>query len=746
MSFVENPAQIELQEAPGDAAARFGAVHAACLGGDRARPRVGLDRILHPRSVAVFGASDSTDKFGGRIMRFLVRHGFAGEIYPINPRRAEVLGRRAYPAIAAAPAPADVAILAVPPESLVQSVAAAAEAGVGCCVIISTGFAEAGEDGIARQAALVEIARRTGTRLVGPNCMGIVVPHHRMALCSSVVLDTDRLRDGAIGLVSQSGALMVSIFDRAGSDGIGFRACVSLGNQVDLEVSDFVEHFVEDPGTESICVYVEGLLDGARFRRALAAAQEAGKPLLVVKTGRTEAGVRSARSHTASLAGSFEVFEAVCREEGAVIARDPDDMVRAAHLLIRHRKPRRGGVAILSSSGGAAGIASDRVTELGLPLAALSPATRAGLEELLLPRQAENPVDLGGRRKPEDVEIAGDVARILFGDPGVAFGLAVLTSMPFFAARTRLIGEAAAAAGKPVLITLTPGAAADAPRQALRDGGHVHFDRFEDSLRVLALIAEHDARRTAPRWEAPRPAGLPDPRALAPLPAGPLAESDVKRLLETYGVRVARERQAATPEAAAEAAGAIGFPVVLKAVSRQIVHKSDVGAVRVGLASPEDVASAARQMASALGRATPDVTVEGFSVQEMVRGEAEVIAGARRDPHFGPVVMVGLGGIAVEILKDVALAPAPVGVGRARAMIESLRAAPLFAGVRGRPPLDVEAAADAVVRLSWLAADLGLRLVDLEVNPLIVRGAGEGAVAVDGRGTLAGPLTAAPAR
>src|SRR6185503_5589524 len=249
-------------------------LHAVRLDPDRARPRVGVDRLLHPRSVAVFGASDSKDKFGGRIMHFLVRHGFPGEIYPINLRRPEVLGRRAYPEIGAAPAGVDVAILAVPSDSLVRSVSEAAAAGIGGCVIISTGFAEAGEEGRARQAALVEIVRQTGIRLGGPNCMGLIVPHHRLALCSSVVLDTDRLRDGPIGLISQSGALMVSIFDRAGSDGIGFRHCVSLGNQVDLEICDFLEYLVEDAATEAICLYVEGLLDGARFRRAGAGGED----------------------------------------------------------------------------------------------------------------------------------------------------------------------------------------------------------------------------------------------------------------------------------------------------------------------------------------------------------------------------------------------------------------------------------------------------------------------------------------
>jgi len=712
------------------------ALHAAAVA-DRARPRVELDRILHPRSVAVFGASDSKDKFGGRIMSFLVQHGFAGEIYPINPRRAEVLGRRAYAAIAAAPSPADVAILAVPGGSLVDSVTEAAAAGVGCCVIISTGFAEAGAEGAVRQAALVEIARRSGMRLVGPNCMGLIVPHHHLALCSSVVLDTDRLRDGAISLVSQSGALMVSIFDRAAADGIGFRHCVSLGNQVDLEISDFVEHLVAEPETEAICVYVEGLLDGARFRRALGAARRAGKPVLIVKTGRTAAGVKSARSHTASLAGDWAVFEAVCREEGAVLALEPEDMVRAAQFLVRHKVPRRGGVAILSSSGGGCGIASDRVSELGLPLARLAEPTRDKLGEILLPPQADNPIDLGGRKAPEEVEIAGDAARIIFGDDGVSYGLAILTSMPFYARRTRLIGEAAQALDKPVMIALTPGRAADGPRRALSEIGQFHFDGIEDALRTLALVVEHDRLRAAPPATPARPAGVPAVLTRAqfqeafgePPPEARPGGPDLRAILKAWGVPLVQQARAATPEHAAAEATRLGFPVALKGVSPAIVHKTDAGAVRLDLRTGADVIDAATEMADRL-------VLEGFIVQPMVRGDAEVIVGVRRDTQFGPVVLVGLGGIAVEILKDVALAPAPVTAERARAMLDALRAAPLLHGARGRPPLDVDAVIDAVMRISWLAADLGAALVDLEINPLIVRRAGQGVVAVDVRGTL----------
>src|SRR5262249_17178970 len=419
------------------------------------------------------------------------------------------------------------------------------------------------------------------------------------------------------------------------------------------------------------------------------------------------------RSHTASLAGSFEVFQAVCREEGVVLPRDPDDMVRAAHFLVRHRAPRRGGVAILSSSGGGAGIAADRVSELGLPLTALSSSTRAQLGEILLPPQATNPIDLGGRKPPQEVEIAGDAARILFADPDVAYGLDIRTSMPFFAARTKLIGQAAQASGKPVMIALTPGAAATAPRAALSEIGQFYFDRVEDALRVIRLLADYDALRATPLTRAERPADLSDMRSQPRLGGGARREAEAKRLLADYGVSVARETIVATPVAAAEAAAKLGYPVVLKAVSHAIVHKSDVGAVRLGLGSRDAVEAAAREMASRLG------PLEGFAVQETVAGDAEVIVGARRDTQFGPVVLVGLGGIAVEILKDIALAPAPVTAARARALVASLAAAPLLHGARGRAPLDVDAIVDAIVRVSWLAADLGPRLVDLEVNPLI---------------------------
>lgn len=703
----------------------------------RAAPRISMDRILHPKSVAVLGASASVAKFGGRIMHFLVKHGFEGAIYPINNKRDEIAGHKAYPSIGEVPTVPDVAIMAVPGETLIATLREVADAGVGCCVIISNGFAETGdEEGVRRQEELIRISHETGMRIVGPNCMGLIVPHHNMALCSSVVLDTDTLGDGSIGLISQSGALMVSIFDRAKTDGIGIRYGVSVGNQSDLEFCDFLEYMIEDPKTKAICLYIEGLVDGERFKAATAACKRAGKPLFALKTGRTEAGVIAAQSHTASLAGSHEAFAAVCHENGVIEVGSPEDMMRAAHYLTMHPNGTGKGVAVVSASGGSASIASDRLSEEGLVIAAPTRDTLDELEKLLLPGQARNPIDLGGRIVAETVEISDVTTRILMADPNVDYGVAVLTSMPRYAERSRLIARTGADSGKPFLVVFPAGDAANVARGMVREEGVVYLDSFEDALRVLSIITRHDQAKQRHYAAASRPSDLPAVSANLSLSAGYQTEDKVKKLLADYGIGVTRDAIVKSAAEAAPACANFDFPVVLKVVSSDIVHKSDVGGVVVGLASSEDVANAITAMEATVREKAPGARIEGYSIQEMIRGEAEMYIGLRRDVQFGPVVLVGMGGVAVEILKDVAVATAPVSPDRAREMIDALKMSPLLKGARGRPHVDIDAIVDAIVRLSWLGHDLGERLDDLEVNPLIVRKAGEGAVAVDGRATF----------
>jgi len=695
--------------------------------------RLSIKEILHPRSVAVFGASDNRDKFGGRIMYFLTRHRFAGRIVPINPRRSEVFGHTAYATIGQSPEPVDVAILAVPPRELVGAIADCANAGVGCCVIMTTGFAEAGAEGAERQREIAEIGRGAGMRIMGPNCMGFLNPHWQLTLSSSVVLNAERLLVGEIGLVSQSGALMVSIFDRAYGDGIGFRACVSLGNQCDLEICDFLEYMIEDPGTRVICLYVEGFVNPARFVRAAAACQAAGKPLIVLKTGRTDAGVKAARSHTASLAGSYDVFQAVCREHGVILTNDPTVMVRLADVLARWPRIGGDGVAVISGSGGSTGILSDRLSEAGLRLAALAPTTKAALSEVLLPPQADNPVDLGGRKLPESIEIAGTAMTALASDPDVGVIVMALSSMPFFETRTRLLASEGLASGKPVLCSILPGPAAERPRAVLRELGCPYFESPEDGmLRVLSHLVEHHRKGSAAPEPKSRPPSLPPPSAL---PAGAVGRAELAGLVSAYGIALPREATASDIESAVAAAENIGFPVALKGIARDLLHKSDIGAVKLNLADEAALRAAWAEIAASVARRHPG-SFEGCLVQEMVRGGAELIVGIRRDPQFGPIVLVGSGGMLVELLRDIEIAPAPVSRRQAVALLRRLRVAPIIDGVRGQPPLDLDAAADAIERMSWLAADLGPRLIDAEINPLTLRGHGAGAIAVDLRATI----------
>ena len=705
-------------------------------------PRATVRDILHPASVAVFGASENVAKFGGRIMHYLVKHGFAGRLVPINPGRTEVLNRRCYARIGDAPGPIDVAILAVPPAAVVPAVAECAAAGVRCCVVMTTGFAEAGTEGAARQDALVEIVRRSGLRLVGPNCMGLINPHYHLALTSSLVLDVESLLPGHVGLVSQSGALMVSMYNRAHDAGIGFSACVSLGNQADLEICDVLEYMLEDPRTKAIGIYAEGFRDARRFLALAGSARGRGKPIVVVKAGRTDVGVRAARSHTASLAGSYAVFAAACRERGVLLTDDLDAMILAADLLGESPAAAdpsgEDGIAVLSPSGGGAAVAVDRVIETGVRLAVLQPSTKDALCEILQPPQADNPIDLGGRRDGDPIATADRAMSLLAGDAGVGAVLVPLTTTPFYEDATRALASAGLRSGKPVLFAVTPGSAADGPRRILRDLGCRYYDRLDDALRVVKLWAAY-RHRASP--------GVPPPGGAAPLsadrremlgrlPAGALTAPQLRPVLDAYGVPVAKERFAARADEAVSAAGSLGYPIALKAVSRGLVHKSDAGAVHLDLRDAHDVIRAWDAISAAVRR-LPGTKLDGCVVQEMVTGEAEVIVGARRDEQFGPVILVGWGGVLVEVLHDVEMAPAPITAARAAELFAMLRIWPLLSGVRGRPPLDVERIADIASRVSRLAADLGDRLIELDVNPIVVRARGEGAVAVDCRATLA---------
>ncbi len=698
--------------------------------------RIPLARIVSPRSVAVIGASEDAGKFGGRVIHYLIRHGYPGRLLPINPNRAAIRGLPAFPSVSAAPGPVDVAILAVPAAQLLRQIEDCAAAGVGACIVITGKLADAGPEGAALQDRVTQAARAAGMRLVGPNCLGIFNMTDSAMLSSSLALEVERVRAGGIGMVSQSGALMGTLVSLGHGYGLGFSRCISVGNQADLELCDFLEFLIEDAATRVITLYIEGLRQPQRLPPLLHRARAAGKPVLCVKAGRSEAGVQAARSHTASLAGSFAAFEAICRDAGAVLLEDPAAMVLAADALDRlPRLPRAGmGLAIIASSGGSTVTCADQLPGAGLRLGEMSEATRAVLRRWMPESHVHLPLDTGSFHDNTSIPALEDCIRAFMADPDIGAVVFPMTTQPAMAARAALLPPLSREGGRPLLYVMTAGEVGDAARQRMREANFPFYDRVSDALAVLrALEAEAIGRARAdlPAPERPQGAGPVPPG----LPEGPLTEAEAKRLAAAYGIPVTRERLARSAEEAAQAAREIGFPVALKGVSRAVVHKSDLGLVRLDLGDAEAVRTTFADVTARLEQAVPG-SMEGALVQEMACGEAELILGARHDPDFGPMVLVGLGGLLVEILQDVQIAPAPLRPEDALAMLRRLKLWPVLAGVRGRPPLDVTAAADALVRLSWLAADLGGRLAEMDLNPILLRAAGGGAVAVDARATL----------
>jgi acetyl-CoA synthetase (ADP-forming) len=691
------------------------------------RPPAPVAELLAPRSVAVIGASEDQTKFGGRLYRMLLKHGYAGTVYPINPNRAELFGLKTYPDIRATPEPAEMVVMAIPRPRVAEMVAHAAAIGVRGGIIITSKFSDEGPEGAALEAEIVRTARAGGMRLIGPNCLGVISPANRVVLCSSPALEVDTLRVDPIGFASQSGALMATVFDRAGSRGIGFSHCVSVGNQADLEICDFVEYFLEDARTRVVCTYVEGFKDPARFVELALRARAMGKPWLMVKAGRTESGARAAFSHTASLAGRYEALAAVCRETGVVLMDDLDAMVLLAASLARYPRRKVRSANILTTSGGGGAIAADRLAELGIGLTRFAPETTESLGRLFSPGQALNPIDLGGRLAGgEAVEIADETMAIVGADPAEDVTLALITTAPMLASTTGKIADAATAAGKPCLFVMAPGQAADAARAELVTRHMPFTDSLDDAIRAVRGWLDWSAERAGATAE--RPANLPAPPP--EVPSGALGPEDISRLLRAYGLPVAEQVLCHDRAAACAAAARLGYPVALKAIAPDLVHKSDAGGVVLGLASADEVAAAIDTMRRRVRG------LEAFLVQRMEGGEAELIVGVTVDAQFGPQIVVGAGGVLVELLRDVATAPVPVAPETAHDMLRRLKVHALLQGIRGRPALDVEAVVDAVVRLGWLAHDLRGRLRELDINPMMVRRAGAGCVIVDARALL----------
>ena len=701
-----------------------------------------LDPLLRPASIAVIGASNNPTRIGGRPIRYLQSAGFAGRVYPVNPRHAKVQGLTAFPRITDVPEPVDLAIVAVPAPSVVETVEACAAAGVRTAVVFSAGFAEMGAGGRRLQDRLGAIAAATGMRIVGPNCLGVYNSELGAFTTFSTTLEDGFPTPGGVALVSQSGAYGSHLSLLARKRNIDIRYWVTTGNEVDVSVPEVLGWLAEQDDVSVIMAHAEGISDRDALLHALRTARARGKPVVFQKVGVTEVGARAVRSHTASLAGADPVYEAALRQFGAYRARDTDEMLDIAYAAAFGIFPASPRVALVSISGGVGVQMADAAVGFGLDVPPLSDAAQARLKSALPYASPRNPVDITAQAFNQ-IDLIGDNLGIVFEeeqhDAVVAFFTYVAAADGMVEPVRRAI-EAAHARRPECALVLSIVAPPDVVRQYEAVGCPV----FEDPTRAVRAVAalHRFARSFAEHADGPAggpPVGAGDdppdgsaPRSVdapllaapaAGLPDGPVSEREAKRLLSAAGVPVVEEELARTADDAARIAAAFGNPVAVKLCAPGILHKTELGGVVLDVATEEGVREAFETVTSRARGADPAVPIDGALIAPMVTGGVETILGVRNDPTFGPVVMFGLGGTLVEVIDDVSFRVAPFDEAEALRMIAETRA--------GKGPYDIAALAAALARLSALATALADRIDSAEVNPFVVLPEGQGAVALD---------------
>lgn len=688
-----------------------------------------LDPVFRPRSVAVIGAGRERGGIGRQILDNLLASGFTGPVYPVHPAARAVGGIRAYPRVRDLPEAVDLAVIAVPAEKVPGLVEECGEAGVKGLVIISAGFREAGPAGAAREERLRAALDKWGLPAIGPNCMGILNTHPDVRL--NATFSPARVRQGKVAFVSQSGALGLAILEQADRLGLGLSYFVSLGNKTDTSTNDLLEAWEDDPDVGLVLLYLENFGNPRRFVE-LARRVGRRKPIVAVKSGRTVAGARAARSHTGALAERDAATEALFEQCGVLRARTIGELFDYAQAFAHAPGPAGDRIAIITNSGGPGIMATDALMEHGLRLAELSAETTARLRAVLSPdASVANPIDVIAGGGPKDFEVA---TREALADPGVD-ALLVIYTPPVFVDQEAVVEAILRAPrhGKPVLACVLGRGEEDPTHARLTGAGIPTYVYPESAVRALAALRAH-ARRQAQDAGALRsfPVDVEAARDLlrraAKEPDGWLPAADALRLVGLYGIPLAESLVATSAAEALAAARSLGREVALKADAEGLVHKTDAGGVRLRV-PPERAGEAYDGMARAL--AGKGLAMRAALVQPMLEG-TEVILGMSADPKFGPLLAFGLGGIHAEILKDVAFRLAPLTDADARRMVRSIRAWPLLEGARGAPPADVAALEDALLRLSQLAMDLP-EVAEIEMNPVFARARGQGIRAVDAR-------------
>ena len=699
-----------------------------------------LDELFRPASVAVVGASNREGSVGGTLFRNLLTGGFRGVAYPVNPRWPSVSGVRCYPSVRALPEVPELAVVVVPAADVSGVIDELGGRGTRGVVVVSSGFREIGAKGAPLEEELIRRARKYGMSLVGPNCFGVINTDPAVSL--NATFSGTLPPRGNIAFVSQSGALCAGVLRYGAAERIGFSRFVSVGNRAGIDENDLLASLGRDPATKVILLYVESLANGRRFLDVAREVTEV-KPVLVIKSGRTPAGERAAMSHTGSLAqsGRDQLYDALFAQSGVLRADSIGDLFRTAKMFssgLRLDGPR---LVILTNSGGPGIVAADAAAREHLELSALPTRTREFLSRRLSPSASlGNPIDMTADAGPQQFE---ETLRRLLGEPSVNAALVITTPTGTMTAAevARAIIRGRGRSTKAVTACLFGLNDLSDEVADLEHRGIPTFTFPEEAVQGLGSLARYRAWGKRPRTEVRHfPVDRRRVRALLrrARAAGQtvLPEYHARAICDAYGLAFPEARRVRTADQAVAAAREIGFPVVLKIVSPDISHKTDVGGVAVGLDGDAAVRTAVDRMAATVRVRAPGARLEGFELEAQVVGGKEVLIGVQRDPSFGPIVVFGMGGIYVEILRDVTFRLAPVRPLGARHMIESVRAFPVLQGARGEPPSDLAALAEAIERVSQLAVDLP-EVAELDLNPLLVRPAGQGVVAVDARIVLA---------
>lgn len=707
-----------------------------------ARPQAeSLRALFEPRSIAIVGASDDPTRIGGRPLAGCLSLRFPGRLYPVNPTRRDVQGVPAYASMAAIGEPVDLAVIALPAAGCVDAIEACAAQGVRAAVVLSAGFAEVGPEGEDWQRRIRDTARRTGMRIVGPNCMGFVNLRAGVVGSFTSLVDAQPAEHGAISIVSQSGAFGSHCLALLRARGLATDLWITTGNQVDVDVADCIDYLAGSPHTRVIAACVEGVSDGARFVAALSRARERRIPVVLLKLGRSEVGEAAAATHTASLSGAAAVFDAVASEFAVHLAHSVDELFDVAYACTAGKFPATADVGLMTTSGGVGILMADAASDAGLAVPALPHATQARLRALAPFASPRNPLDVTGQFI-NDASAVQPMFEALVREGGFPATVCYVGSagvVPRLMDRLAGSFEAVARAHPEHLFLLSMIAAADVRRTYEAMGYLV----FEDPTRAVnAVAALHRLGRAFGRAaaasvegassEGDSAAGRACGIAAPPAPAGSvLDEAASKAVLAAAGVAFLPEVVARSAADAAAAAAHFATPVAMKVLSRDVPHKSDAGGVALGVQGEVDAVAAYERIVASVRRAVPGAEIDGVLVAPMAGEGIEMIVGCTHDPVFGPMVMVGFGGIHVETLRATSLRRAPFDRDAARAMIEALPGARLLGGLRGRPPSDTEALATLLAAISVFAHANRHWLASIDLNPVLVRPRGQGVVALD---------------